>query len=242
MHRRDPVAGRLGLRVVAAGRRAGPGPVPCALRPRLADLRACRCCPSGRTSPRQPCAPTPVCWAGSTTRRSTRSPGRSSTSTGRSHRPGWSRPAGRCATAGSVTTAPPTRRRGSSSLLAATGDAAPAARSSRAARRADGRLAGAGPGPRATAWSATAPGSDRVGCASRAGGTRATPSTTRTAAGSCAPTGPSPTAPLADADTQAVAVAALRALERLEPERAGHWRERRRRRCGPGSRRTSPRR
>jgi glycogen debranching enzyme len=35
--------------------------------------------------------------------------------------------------------------------------------------------------------------------------------------------GTAPTAPMADADSQAVAVAALDALARLEPDRAGHW-------------------
>jgi glycogen debranching enzyme len=40
------------------------------------------------------------------------------------------------------------------------------------------------------------------------------------------PDGSAPRAPLADADSQAVAVAALRALATLDGERAGYWRER----------------
>ena len=40
------------------------------------------------------------------------------------------------------------------------------------------------------------------------------------------PDGSAPTAPLADVDSQAVAVAALDALVRLDPDRAGHWRAR----------------
>jgi glycogen debranching enzyme len=40
------------------------------------------------------------------------------------------------------------------------------------------------------------------------------------------PDGTEPVAPLADADMQAVAVAALDALAQLEPARAGHWQER----------------
>jgi glycogen debranching enzyme len=49
------------------------------------------------------------------------------------------------------------------------------------------------------------------------------PSSDDNGGGIAAPDGSMPQAPLADADSQAVAVAALDALVRLEPERAEHW-------------------
>ena len=72
---------------------------------------------------------------------------------------------------------------------------------------------------RAAGWSGTCRRA-AAGSSSRAGATRSTRRPTRTAAATCAPTGRNPEPPLADADTQAVAYAALRASARMTGDAA----------------------
>ena len=83
-----------------------------------------------------------------------------------------------------------------------------------------------GPWPRAAGWCGAAADASPAGSPSRAGATRSTPATDEHGGGIVREDGIAcPRAPLADADSQAVAVAALDALARLDPER--------RRRTGP---------
>ena len=156
------------------------------------------------------------------TRRSTKSQARSSTSTVRWRRTGWSTRAGRSATARSATTAQSDATSWFLVVLAATGDAALQEELS-ANREAAGR------------WleSALAAGRGfvRYGPRQHPGGLaqqgwRDADADPQHGNGIVTEGGMLPPPPLADADSQAVAVAALRALRTLDPARAEHWQQR----------------
>ena len=222
--RLDPVARRVGLRLLAARRGERPGTVPRALRPGLADLRA-------------PGAARAAGRRGRDAARPRRAPG-----PGR--RPGDRRgagqghpraPAGRAGLAGRGRLAGPRRRdpllrHGRCDVLVPR----PAGRDRR--RRAA-----------APSWSPRRPpprrwlerslerghGLVRYGPRTRPGGLHqqgwrdaTDPEHHPGGGGILRADGTEPTAPLADADVQAVAVAALSALAVLDQDRAAHWQAR----------------
>ena len=223
-------AGRLAVRVDAAGRRGRPGPLPRALRPRLADralqvlparpevaaatLRALAALQGQRDDPEVDEQPGKILHE-------YRPP-----APGVARQHDWPVRDGELRYYGSADSTP-----WFLVVLAALGDDALSGRAR--ARVAGGRrLARAGARRRRRARPLRRRASTRAGSPSRAGATSSTRrARTATAAGSCAPTARCRAAPLADADMQAVAYAALRALAALS----------RRGRAGSGARRRWPR-